>query len=411
MQVAQIGWRSHLGRNSLLIFCALCAACGGTAAAGADSSADGDNQFALDLYAQLSRELPGKNLFFSPASLSIGLAMTAAGARGQTQAEMAKMLHLDQDLGEAHARYQRLLEQWNASPKNGGRQLRVANRLWGQKDYPIRPEFLDVTRRQYGAEMLRLDFAQREAAAGEMNRWVEQQTESRIKNLIAPKMVDSLTRLVLTNAVYFKSQWLHRFNRERTLDEDFFVSAEKKVKTPLMHTRARLGYAEEETLQVLELPYAGEDQSMVVLLPKKTDGLVDLERSLTHERLASLLTRLRPQDVVTSLPRFKMETFSKMNPALQAMGMKLAFSRQADFSGISAKEDLYVSAVAHKAYVDVNEEGTEAAAATGVVIKARSAMPSEKAPEFRADHPFLFLIRDARSGNILFLGRLVDPSR
>jgi serpin B len=373
------------------------------------AAVQGDNQFAMDLYAQLDREQSGRNLFFSPTSVSLALAMAAAGARGPTQAEMAKVLHLDADLTQAGAHDHQLLEQWNAAGEKRGYQLRVANRLWGQKGCLIHPEFLALTRQQYGAEMLLLDFSQTEAARGEINHWVEQQTNEKIKNLIPPGSLDALTRLVLTNAVYFKGDWVTPFDKKRTQDEDFMVSAEGKVKAPLMHHTATLGYADEETLQVLEMPYVGRELSMVVLLPKKVDGLPELEKTLSLEKLTALLAKLRACKVVASIPRFKMETSFGLGPTLQALGMRQAFSRSADFSGISSAEGLYISAVIHKAYVDVNEQGTEAAAATGVVMKALAMRRVEPIPVFRADHPFLFLIRDTRSGSVLFMGRLTKP--
>jgi serpin B len=368
-----------------------------------------DNQFAVDLYARLDRAQPGKNLFFSPGSISLALAMTAAGARGPTQAEMAAVLHLDADLTQAHARYHQLLEQWNAVGQKRAYQLRVANRLWGQKDYPVRPEFLALTRQQYLSEMRLLDFAQAEAASREINQWVTQQTNGKIQNLITPAALDVRTRLVLTNAVHFKGDWVTPFDKRNTRDEDFTLAVQKKIKLPLMQRKGTMGYAEQPTFQVLEMPYAGRELSMVVLLPKKADGLPELEKSLTAEKLASLLSGLPAREVLVYLPRFKMEASFGLKPALEAMGMKRAFSPKADFSGISSQGDLYVSAVIHKAYVDVNEEGTEAAAATGVVMRTRAARLHPPVPVFRADHPFLFLIRDTRAGNILFLGRLTGP--
>jgi serpin B len=371
----------------------------------------GDNQFAVDLCAQLDREQPDKNLFFSPTSISLALAMTAAGARGPTQSEMVKVLHLDADLTQAHAHYHQLLEKWNAVGEKRAYQLRVANRLWGQKGYPIHPEFLALTHEQYGAEMLLVDFAQAAAASREINHWVEQQTNGKINNLIPPASLNALTRLVLTNAVYFKGDWAQPFDKRNTREEDFTVSAQAKVKVPLMHQQTKMGYAEEETFQVLEMPYAGRELSMVVLLPKKFDGLPTLEKAITVDKLGSLMSKLRVRKVITYLPKFKLETSFSLNPTLEAMGMKRAFSRTADFSGISTAENLYISAVLHKAYVDVNEEGTEAAAATGVMVGAMAARRPEPVPVFRADHPFLFLIRDTKAGNILFMGRLTNPSK
>ena len=370
----------------------------------------GDNQFAVDLYAQLDREQPGKNLFFSPTSISIALTMTAAGARGQTESEMAKVLHLDADMAKAHAHYHRLLEQWNAVGQKRAYKLCVANRLWGQKGFPIRPEFLALTRQQYGAEMLLLDFAQAEAACWEINHWVEQQTNDKIKDLIPQGAIDPRnTVLVLTNAVYFKGDWVQPFDKRNTREEDFAVSAQTKVKAPLMHQRATMGYADEETFQTLELPYAGRELSMVVLLPKKVDGLPELEKAITVDKLASLMAKLDVREVNACLPKFKLETSFKLNRTLQAMGMKRAFGN-ADFSGISSAAELAISAVLHKAYVDVNEEGTEAAAATAVLL-GRAMAVAQPVPTFRADHPFLFLIRDTRSGSILFMGRVNSPTK
>ena len=371
----------------------------------------GDNQFAVDLYAQLDREQPGKNLFFSPTSISLALAMTAAGARGSTQSEMAKVLHLDANLAQAHAHYHQLLKQWNAAGEKRPYQLRVANRLWGQKGYPIRPEFLTLTHQQYGAEMLLVDFAQAKAASGEINHWVEEQTNGKIKGLIPPGSLDASTRLVLTNAVYFKGDWVQQFDKKSTREEDFAVSAQRKVKVPLMQLKSKMGYVEEETFQVLEMPYAGRELSMVVLLPKEVDGLPKLEKAITVDKLASLMSKLRTVEIVTYMPKFKLETSFGLNSTLETMGMKRAFSREADFSGIGSTDALYISAVIHKAYVDVNEEGTEAAAATGVVMRAMAVRLPKPIPVFRADHPFLFLIRDTKAGSILFMGRLTNPTK
>jgi serpin B len=370
------------------------------------------NHFALDVYAQLDRAQPGENLFFSPASISVALAMTAAGARGPTAAEMAQVLRLDNQLAQAHAYYHELLKQWNAVDPKRPYQLRVANRLWGQRDYSLRPEFLALTRQEYDAAMQLLDFAQADSARREINQWVEKQTNDKIKDLVPAGAIDGTTRLVLTNAIYFKGDWLRPFAKDATRDQDFSVSAQRKVKVPLMRQTAVFGYGEEDSLQVLSMPYAGKDLSMVVLLPREADGLAELEKSLSLERLQSLLSKLRSREVATYIPRFKLECSFGLEPTLEALGMKRAFSPEADFTGISAHRGLYISAVLHKAFVDVNEEGTEAAAATGVFMtKSRVARPPQTPPVFRADHPFLFLICDTQSGAVLFMGRVANPGR
>ena len=216
---------------------------------------------------------------------------------------------------------------------------------------------------------------------------------------------------MLTNAVYFKGDWVQPFDKQNTQDEDFSVSAQEKVKTPLMHQQKKMGYAEEETFQALELPYAGRELSMVVLLPKQEDGLLELEKTLTADKLAAVISKLHVREVNTYLPKFKLETSFGLSATLQAMGMKRAFTRAADFSGITSMEGLYISAVLHKAYVDINEEGTEAAAATGIVMRAMAARRPQPIPVFRADHPFVFLIRDVKAESILFMGRLVKPGK
>ena len=370
-----------------------------------------DSQFAVDLYVQLNREQGGKNLFFSPMSISLALAMTAAGAHGPTQAEMVKVLHLDADLAQTHAHYHQLLEKWNAAGQQRAYQLRMANRLWGQKGFPLRPEFRALTRQQYGSETMLLDFARPQTASEKINRWVEDQTNGKIAEIVRRESLTAKTRLVLTNAVYFKGAWVQTFDKRNTREEDFTISAKEKVKTPLMHRQLKAGYAEEPAFQMIEMPYAGRELSMVVFLPKKADGLQALERTITIDTLAELLSKLQVSEVSVYLPKFKLESSFDLKPTLKTMGMKHAFDK-ADFSRISSAEDVVISAVLHKAYVDVNEEGTEAAAATAVIIsRGMATPPSEPIPEFRADHPFLFLIRDTKSGSILFMGHLTNPTK
>ena len=369
------------------------------------------NQFATDLYGQLNKEQPGKNLFFSPMSISIALGMTAAGAQGQTEAEMAQTLHLTGILPQAHAEYRKALERWNSADKDRGYKLRVANRLWGQKGFPFLAGYLTLTRQEYGAELGLVDYArQTEAARQEINAWVEKQTAEKIKNLLPQGVLDSTTRLVLTNAIYFKGDWASQFKKDQTHDEDFTVSSMQKVKVPLMHQTRTYPFVEDASLQVLELPYKGNDLSMLVLLPKAAEGLADLEKSLSASKIADLRAKLRSRKVEVYLPKFKLEASFSMKKTLEGLGMKVPFTGDADFSGMDGQRDLYISAVVHKAFVDVNEEGTEAAAATAVVMAKSRAVRVEPPPVvFRADHPFVFTICDKRDGSILFLGRVADP--
>jgi serpin B len=371
------------------------------------SIADSSNHFALDLYGRL-REGPG-NLFFSPASLSTALAMTSGGAAGRTQQEMAGVLRLrlqDERLHEAFGALGRMLD---GSGK--GYQLSMANRLWGQKTYPFHPEYLELTRERYGAPLSQLDFAKAEQARQSINEWVSEQTKGRIEDLIPPGLLNEMTRLVLTNAIYFKGAWQDEFSKRATQDAAFHLTGDRQIMAPTMRQMDDFPYGEADDLQVLELPYEGRDLSMVILLPKEIDGLATLEESLRPENLKAWTGRLGRREVRVFLPKFKLTSQFNLAATLRGMGMTLAFTPQADFSRMASIEDLMLSEVVHKAFVDVNEEGTEAAAATGVAVAAAAAPAGD--PEepivFRADHPFVFLIRDNRSGAILFLGRVTDP--
>ncbi len=369
----------------------------------------GNTAFALELYARL-RERDG-NLFLSPYSVSTALAMTYAGARGDTAAQMADVLHFDLKGEALHRAFGQLVERLNEQGEKGGYQLSVANALWGQKGYGFLKEFLDLTEAHYGAGLHEVDFEKGlEAARQTINAWVEEETQDKIKELIPKGALDVLTRLVLTNAIYFKGDWASPFEEEETKDEPFTLLDGQKLDVPMMHQTEKFGYAEDEGLQVLELPYVGKELSMVVLLPKSADGLADLEKSLTAENLEKWLAGLRRRNVVVALPRFKVTCGFALGKALKSMGMTDAFSpAAADFSGMNGgKEPLWIGAVIHKAFVEVNEEGTEAAAATAVMMVGGMARP-EPTPVFRADHPFLFLIRDTRTGSILFLGRVANP--
>ena len=367
----------------------------------------GNSAFALDLYAKL-REQEG-NLFFSPYSISTALAMTYAGARANTERQMAQVLHFDLPQEKLHPAFRKLIERMNAQGKESGYQLSVANALWAQKDYQFLRAFLNTTTTNYGAGLKQVDFVKAtEAARKTINDWVEKRTEGKIKQLIKPGILGALTRLVLTNAIYFKGNWERQFEKKDTRDSPFTVARDKEVAVPMMSQKGQFAYGETERVQFVELPYVENELSMIILLPKELDGLADLERSLTPRGLKEWLEGLSKKDVVVEVPRFKLTTQFRLKEVLTAMGMTDAFSvKLADFSGMTGDRDLFISAVIHKAFVDVNEEGTEAAAATAVVMKLRAAPMPPKV--FRADHPFLFLIRDNQSGSILSMGRVVNP--
>jgi len=371
------------------------------------SVVQGNTEFALSLYAQLLSQQG--NLFFSPLSLSTALAMTYGGARGQTAEQMATVLHFPAEQQQLPPVFATLSKDLHADSETHGYQLHVANALWGQKGYRFRQDFLSTTKTYYGAGLNEVDF---QTAAEEtrktINAWVEQQTKDKIKDLIPPGALNELTRLVLTNAIYFKGDWLLPFMKSLTKEEDFKVATDRQVTVPMLHQTGFFKYFDGGNFQALELPYVENKLSMVVFLPKKVDGLAEFEQSLTTQNLMKWLPQLQQHEVVMTLPKFRVTAEFTLNKTLSNMGMPLAFSpHAADFSGMSEEKDLYLSAVIHKAYVDVNEEGTEAAAATGIVMRTLSAGPPPST--FHADHPFVFLIRDNSSGSLLFLGRLVQP--
>jgi serpin B len=368
-----------------------------------------NNRFALDLRARLASQ-PG-NLFFSPTSLSIALAMTSAGARGETAAEMAKVLHFPATNGNIHAALAGFQKNLRDAGVASGCRLSLANRLWGQQGYEFLPEFLAITRECYGAELAQVDFAgQAEAARQQINAWVLEHTEGKINDLIRPGVLTNLTRLVLTNAIYFKGNWSKPFPKSATRDDFFHVTSAKTTPVSLMSREDDLSYWAGEGVKVLEIPYGKGNLASVVLLPDDIDGLPALEGKMTVENLDRWLAGLRKRKVQVFLPRFRLSSQFSLREILASMGMNRAFSPdEADFSGMSTHEQLYLSAVIHKAFVDVNEEGTEAAAATGVAVAVRAAMVLSGPAVFRADHPFLFLIRDRKTGGILFLGRVVNP--
>ncbi len=370
--------------------------------------AEGNNVFAIALYGRL-RSRSG-NLFFSPESISTALAMAYAGARGNTASEMAKALHFTLAPDKLHPAMGALLSDLNAA--HAGYQLSVANALWAQQGYSFLDDFLNLLKTAYGAGLNQLNFkSATEAARLSINQWVEQKTQDKIKDLLQPGALRSDTRLVLTNAIYFKGDWETQFDKAQTKDEDFHLSPSQIAKVPLMHREGRFSYYDGGSFQALEVPYKSKELSLIVFLPKDPGGLPELEQSLTDSNLRQWLRQLFPvAKVIVTIPKFKETQEFELGSTLSAMGMPQAFAANADFSGMTGHRDFAISEVIHKAYVDLNEEGTEAAAATAVTMRAMAMRaPEAPPPVFRADHPFVFMIRDNRSASILFMGRLADP--
>lgn len=373
---------------------------------GVASVVNGSNQFALDFYSWLKDD--DKNIFFSPYSILVALAMSYEGARGLTAEEMRSVLYFPEDNTVRRSAFAWLYNNMNKEEKEYF--LSTANALWAHEDYEFLGEYFDLIERYYMGKVTNLDFVgEPEKSRETINDWVEKQTNDKIKDLIPPGVINEWTRLVLTNAIYFKGNWVKQFDKEKTKEQDFKVNHEVIVKVPMMSmTGEDFNYTETEDLQILEMTYEGGNLSMLILLPKG-DNLESLETSINAEKLNEWRNNLIYREIDIYIPKFKFETKYFMGETLQAMGMPTAFSPdEADFSGMDGTKTLYISHVIHQGFVEVNEEGTEAAAATAVVISETCVQPQP--PIFRADHPFIFLIQNRETGNILFLGRVVDPT-
>ncbi|XP_074204091.1 leukocyte elastase inhibitor [Camelus bactrianus] len=371
-----------------------------------------NTRFALDLFRTVNESNPAGNIFFSPFSISSALAMIFLGTRGNTSEQMSKALYF-KEVEEIHSRFQSLNADINK--RGAAYTLKVANRLFGEKTYDFLPEFLASTQKMYGAELASVDFQQAsEDARKAINEWVKGQTEGKIPELLASGVVDSMTKLVLVNAIYFKGNWQEKFATEATHDATFRLNKKDTKTVRMMYQKKKLplGYIEDLKCRVLELPYQGGDLSMVILLPDdiedESTGLRKIEQQLTLEKLRkwTKADSLEHLEVSVHLPRFGLEESYDLTAPLAHLGVQDLFCSKADLSGMSGTRDLFVSKVVHKSFVEVNEEGTEAAAATAGIVAYAMLMPEEN---FIADHPFIFFIRHNLSANILFLGRLASP--
>jgi len=367
-----------------------------------------NNKFAFDLYSQLNKTEKG-NLFYSPYSISAALAMTYEGAKGQTANEMKSVFHFPES-NILRPNFAAIYNDINAGAKDY--ELKTGNALWVQQNFPLLSDFTSTVEKYYGGKAANLDFVkENEKSRQTINSFIEQQTNNKIKDLIPAGVLDAMTRLVLTNAIYFKGTWQWEFDTSDTRNEDFKITPENTVKVSMMNMdpkKATFNYANTEDAQILELPYKGDKISMLVILPKK--DLVSIESSLTADKLNEYKSQMKETKLDSiSLPKFEFDTKYFMKDTLSALGMPTAFSATAaDFSGMTGIKNLYIGAVIHQAYVKVDEKGTEAAGATAVVMMENAIMPSNV---FRADHPFIFAIQDKNTGSILFLGKVIDPTK
>jgi serpin B len=365
------------------------------------------DDFTVKSYKQLNQG--GGNLILSPLNIATVLSMVLAGARGQTADEMRSVLGVPTDPGydaSVGALLSVLAENGNA----GGNELHTADGLWVQTGFDLKPAFKKTIETNYRAPLSPVDFIMdAEAVRSRINRWVEERTKGRIKDLLRAGSLNAQTRLVLASAIYFYGTWQAPFVTSKTKPAPFTLPGAATAQAAFMNQTSRFGYAETPSAQLLEIRYAGTGFAFDILLPKTAMGLPEVERSLTKDTLTGWLGNLAARNVQLSLPRFRVESEFSLGKTLAAMGMPIAFSNQADFSGISGKRGLMISEVVHKAFVEVSERGTEAAAASGVVMLGATARAPEQPVVFRADHPFIFLIRDTRTRAILFIGRLTDP--
>ena len=374
---------------------------------------EGNNQFSINLYQTLATtpKVRDKNIFFSPFSISEAFAMTITGTRGETAKEIQETLHFPFKDNILHSSFTTLNKELQSRSQEG-LHLNLANAIWLQEEMRFKEKTKQLIKEYYQSAFHLANFRDIhliEQIRQEINSWVSKKTENKIRELIEKGTLDATTRMVLVNAIYFKGKWAFPFEKSATFDENFYINDTKSVKVPMMHQKQRFNYYENRNLQVLELPYVGKSLSMVIFLPRKGVPINALEKALSTKHIESVFEQMSQTRVAVSLPRFKFETKYYLKAILKRMGMVIPFSNSADFSGFTTNEGLKIAKVIHGASITVDEEGSEAAAATAIVIKTKGLHKAPRYIEFRADHPFLFMIRDRKSGVILFMGRVMKP--
>lgn len=378
-----------------------------------DDLVKGNSAFSFNLY-QLLKEKDG-NLFYSSYSISQALAMTYGGARAQTEMEMAAAMQFLLAQGQLHPAFNKLdMElakrgQGAKGQDEKGFRLKVVNAIWGQKDFKFLSAYLDLLAENYGAGLRIVDYIKSpEPSRQIINQWVSEQTEGKIKDLLPTGAINELTRLVLTNAIYFNAAWASQFRKESTVEGKFTLLNNSQVSAAMMKQRHSFPYAEGDSYQAVQLPYDGGELAMIILLPKAGQFKI-FETGLDNQKVSQIIQSLKVNEVDLTMPKFKIEAELGLKQTLSQLGMRVAFdAAQADFSGMDGAKDLYITDVVHKAYVSVDENGTEAAAATGVIV-GTTGMPAE-IKTMSIDRPFVFLIRDIKTGSVLFVGRVMNPA-
>lgn len=369
---------------------------------------DSIQRFNADFYREINTASNDKNQFYSPFSLYTAMGMLYQGSNGQTANEIAKVLHADNANVLAQVSQQLMTD---INQPNSDYTLKSANGLWVQKNYPIKPTYQNTLANNYLAQVTNLDFiGQPRQATNIINNYIANQTNQKIQDLLSPDAIHADTRVILTNAVYFKSDWATPFNKRMTQLNDFTLTDGSKVKVPMMRQTSFFRYGENADMQIVTLPYRGDKLAMTIILPKAS--LANIEKFLSADTLKAWHSLQSNAEVNLLLPSFKLETSYGLNDTFRNLGMPTAFSNQADFSGITTQKRLAVSDIIHKAFIEVDETGTEAAAATGIVVSVTSAIIDPIPPKtFRADHPFIFMIEDTRNGNVLFMGKVMNPKQ
>jgi len=365
-----------------------------------------NNKFAFDFFGKVSEKGSG-NIFFSPISLSSAMSMTFAGSSDETKKQIAKVFHFESNESKYHQKQGKILKKLNSNADSV--QLNLVNTLWAEKTYPFKKDYSKLIQKSYSAAIHPVDFINKaDESRIQINDEISKLTFDKINDLLPSGSINSLTRLVLTNAIYFKGSWKFKFDKKNTYDGNFNITSQNRIKCKMMSLKGRFNYFADSKIQAIELPYKGNNISMIIIVPSKNLTLDEYTKGFNHKAYEEILKGFSNDEINITIPKFKISTGYQLKPLLSEMGMPIAFTDDANFSKMTSQNDLKISDVFHKAYVEVNEEGTEAAAATAVVIALKSIREERS---FVANRPFIFLIRDRVSGTLLFMGRIVDPSK
>lgn len=364
---------------------------------------EANKKFAFDIYHNL--KVDEGNIFYSPYGLSTALAMTYAGAKGETKSQMAKVLHLNEKDKDLHKSFGIIQEKFNKLSSEVIK-LELANGLWADRNWKFLDSYFDLINNDYKAVARNIDMQNKVKTAEIINKWTSDKTHGKIDEIVSPDDFD-LARLVLTNAIYFKGTWKYKFDKENTKKNNFFLHDKSKVKVDFMQLSDTLNYFENERAQVLEIPYSGEDISMILILPDKRSGIRNFEKDFSLEEYERWNSLLKPVDINIFIPKFKLEYEKEFKQVLSDLGMPIAFSQAADFSGMTGKLDLQIDEVKHKSFIEINEEGSEAAAVTVVIMREKSAVIKKA---FNANRPFIIIIKENSTNSILFMGRIENPN-